>query len=507
MAEAAAVQTPAPLVESLAIEDVRESPMNPRKTFTDMAELAADVARRGVLQPILVRPIKVAGSSARFEVVFGARRFRAAEMAGLETVPAMVRQLDDAEALELMVIENAQRNDVHPLEEAHAFRELHTKHKQSAQYIAERTGRSLSAIYDSLRLANLVPAAKKHFLAGDFTLSHAIILSRLDAETQERAIDPDEDALFMYEDPELFDPREEATDDDGFKPRSVREFQAWVDRRVKFDATAPDVPQLFPETAQVVAAAKEEAEKVVHVTYERQLHPDARQEGGQRVYAEGSWERADGRSKSRTCEHSVTGVIVIGPGRGEALRVCIAREKCQTHWADWQKEKAQAAKRAASGGGSSDNYIANQRAQYEAAEKKREAEKSRWRKALPAITSAVQKRVKELPAKTSGLLGDLLVDAALPYGTKLPTRDRGKTLEDLVRAVVFVALNKEARDDWNGYREFPTTAKKLGIDVAKILDEVAPLEPKPKAEAPAKAAPKSSKPAAKKASKKKAKKK
>lgn len=477
MADAARVSSTTPIVEDVPTTEIRESPFNPRKTFKNMEELAEDVGRRGVLQPILARPIKPEKGGVRLEVVFGARRFRAAKLAGLESVPVMVRELGDEEALEIMIIENAKRDDVHPLEEAQGFHDLHHKCGVGVERIAERTGRSVSNVYDLLRLMNLTKEAQKLFIEDRFTYSHAVILSRLKPEDQERALEPEALAVFEHERPDLFDPRDER-DERPFKARSVRELQAWVDRRIKFDATAPDVPQLFPETAQTVVAAMEDAEKIVPITFEYQVHPDARD--GSRVLTSRSWKRADGLEKSKTCEHAVTGVIVIGPGRGEAFKVCTDKKKCAVHWAEEQRE---AKKRAAGAGDTSakDRY-AEQRRKQEEENAKREAARARWQKALPAIAEAVNARVKAMPAKATGLLADIVAGEVADRHHKVPSLPRGKSAEDLVRHLASCVINAEA-GGYFGHERFPKAAKAFGIDVAKILDAAAPLEPKPKAPA------------------------
>src|SRR5690349_17174572 len=107
-----------PLFDLIAIDSIDESSTNPRKTFDkkELDELAEDIKIHGVLQPVLVRPRGV-----RYELVFGTRRLRAARAAGLKIIPSTVRELDDATALELQIVENAKRADIHPLEEAEAY--------------------------------------------------------------------------------------------------------------------------------------------------------------------------------------------------------------------------------------------------------------------------------------------------------------------------------------------------------------------------------------------------
>src|SRR6266446_24067 len=110
-------------IEFLPVAKVSESKSNPRKSFGDMAELIESVRTKGVLVPVLCRP-----SADGWELVFGARRLRAAQAAGLAEIPAIVREITDREVLEVQVIENLQRADVHPLEEAEGFKALHEQY-------------------------------------------------------------------------------------------------------------------------------------------------------------------------------------------------------------------------------------------------------------------------------------------------------------------------------------------------------------------------------------------
>ena len=127
---------------NLPLALLTESKTNPRRTFENdsLKELAESIRTQGVLSPLLVRPLTEQG----FEIVFGARRYRAARMAEVATVPVRIKQLTDAEALEAQLIENLQRRDVHPLEEAQGFRALLNleEPKYSIEQLAAKTGKS-----------------------------------------------------------------------------------------------------------------------------------------------------------------------------------------------------------------------------------------------------------------------------------------------------------------------------------------------------------------------------
>lgn len=139
-------------VQQVPVAQLQASPLQPRQRFDDaaIAELTASVAERGVLQPIVVRPLEAGG----YEVVAGERRFRAAQAAGLTTVPAVVKELSDRETLEIAIIENLQREDLNDVEEARAFKQL-LDFGMSQEAVAKAVGKSRSAVANTLRLLSL----------------------------------------------------------------------------------------------------------------------------------------------------------------------------------------------------------------------------------------------------------------------------------------------------------------------------------------------------------------
>lgn len=163
----------------ISLEQLRESPFNPRKSFddADLHELAANIKTEGrILQPLLVRPIVDADD---FELVFGHRRLRGAAIAGLATVPCMVRAMTDAEVKRAQISENLQRKDVHPLEEAAGFRVLIDEHGETADTIAEQVGKARSYVYGRLQLLQLHPEVLKAMQDGEVGADVALLLARL----------------------------------------------------------------------------------------------------------------------------------------------------------------------------------------------------------------------------------------------------------------------------------------------------------------------------------------
>lgn len=145
-----------------------------------MAELVKSVKAKGVIQPILMRPITPTEEDpCSFEIVAGERRFRASELANLNTIPAVVRVLTDAQAAEIQVIENLQREDVHPLEEAMGYQELMMKHGYDADQLAEKISKSRSYIYGRLKLCALTPDAREFFFDDKLPASTALLVARI----------------------------------------------------------------------------------------------------------------------------------------------------------------------------------------------------------------------------------------------------------------------------------------------------------------------------------------
>ncbi len=173
---------------NLPLSILTESKTNPRRIFEDAAlkELADSIRSQGVLSPLLVRPL----NERSFEIVAGARRYRAAQMAESETVPVRIVNLTDAEALEAQLIENLQRRDVHPLEEAQGFRALLNleEPKYSVEQIAAKTGKSPAYCAQRIKLTELAPAAVEAFYQDEIGVGHALLLAKLQQTEQEQAL-------------------------------------------------------------------------------------------------------------------------------------------------------------------------------------------------------------------------------------------------------------------------------------------------------------------------------
>ena len=173
-------------IETLPLREIEPDPGQPRKTFDDetLAELSASIAEHGLLQPIAVRPKPSGG----YLIVAGERRWRASRMAGLTEVPVIVKDVTDEQAMELALVENLQREDLDPVEEAAGIRELMTRCDLTQEQAARKLGKSRSALANSLRLLSLPETVLELLKSGFITIGHTkVVLGLPTPELQEEA--------------------------------------------------------------------------------------------------------------------------------------------------------------------------------------------------------------------------------------------------------------------------------------------------------------------------------
>jgi ParB family chromosome partitioning protein len=212
---------------SIPITALVESASNPRKRFDEksLEELAASFKTQGVLAPLLVREL----DESKYEVVAGARRLKAARIAALETLPVRVVKLTDAEAIEAQVVENLQREDIHPLEEALGFKSLLElgEPAYTIARIADRAGKSEAYVYGRIRLADLIPSVADAFLKDQITIGHALLIAKLPASQQQEAFSAAFRSMWMSEgNTQILIP--------------VRELAAWIESNILLQlASAP----------------------------------------------------------------------------------------------------------------------------------------------------------------------------------------------------------------------------------------------------------------------------
>ena len=247
---------------SVPITALAESATNPRKRFDpkSLEELAASFKTQGILAPLLVRELE----ESKYEVVAGARRLRAAKLAELEKLPVRVVKLTDAEAIEAQCVENLQREDIHPLEEALGFKSLLElgEPAYTIASIASRAGKSEAYVYGRIRLADLIPPVAEAFLKDQITIGHALLIAKLPASQQQEAFSASFRGLWTSEgNSQVLIP--------------VRELAAWIESNILLQlASAPFDKQdetLIPEAGSCVNCPK-------RTGFNKLLFPDVRKD-------------------------------------------------------------------------------------------------------------------------------------------------------------------------------------------------------------------------------------
>ena len=369
-------------VQEIPLRNIQESKTNPRRQFDEakLAELAGNIRLHGVLQPVLVRPLPD-GEPDQFELVAGARRYRASKLAGRETIPASVRELTDTQCLELQLIENLQRADVHELDEARGYAALMQLQPDTytVETLAEKIGRSEKYVYARLRLMHLVDEIQEAFYTGKLTVAHAFEIARLQPDDQRRALAecfPQHRTKAAL----LKDKKAEAV--------TVRELRQWIEREIHLDITnAPfdaqdeallpaagscarcpkrtgNNPLLFPEVRQKSICTDRACYRAkVEAFVQIRVKPlESAGEKALRVSQTPSWQARNPKAdvlyegqyrkaqKKAECPQTKPAVVVDGPNAGTLLHVC-SDEKCPVHakntrYQPTPQEKAARAKQA-----------------------------------------------------------------------------------------------------------------------------------------------------------------
>ena len=173
-------------VTSLPVQKLEPNPLQPRKLFeeAELQDLADSISQHGVIQPLTVR----AGENGYYQIIAGERRWRAARLAGLRSVPVVVIEADDRKAMELALIENLQRQDLNPMEEAMGYKQLMEEYGMTQEQVAERVAKSRPAVANSLRLLSLPPSIAQMVTSGAISAGHGRALLTLESESlQEKA--------------------------------------------------------------------------------------------------------------------------------------------------------------------------------------------------------------------------------------------------------------------------------------------------------------------------------
>ena len=222
---------------SLALSQLQAGKYQPRTRMDEGAlnELAASIKTQGIMQPVLVRPV----DGGRYEIIAGERRFRAAQLAGLDEIPVLVRDVDDQAAAAMALIENIQREDLNPLEEAQGIARLISDFDFTHEQAATAVGRSRSAVSNLLRLVNLAQPVQTMLMAGDIDMGHARALLSVDNASQI--------ALASHV---------------VSKRLSVRETEKLVARALEEQASSATAPRLKEKSGDIVRLEEELSDKL-----------------------------------------------------------------------------------------------------------------------------------------------------------------------------------------------------------------------------------------------------
>ncbi len=352
--------------ELLPLYRVRESEDNPRKQFDTgrLQELAQSIRQHGVIEPIIVRRHPKPLADEDYELICGARRLRASALAGQTRIPALIRDMSDKDVLEVMCIENANREDVHPLEEGEAFLQLLREYGSTVAQISEKIGKSDRYVQRRLKLATLIPAAKEIYLDGKLTLEHFNILARLEPSSQEKAL-----PKAWRRDFSRYEGADNEYPPDYSKPLTAKEFEEAI--RTEFFLSLKSAPwdltdpKLDPAAGSCASCTKrsgaspllfDEAEKADHCLdaacfdskrklYLIESENAAKQSGSPLVRvattyistsdqkaldclpSHGAFEKV---TKSNRCQHTQRAVVVVGDNIGTQFDIC-ANKKCKQH--------------------------------------------------------------------------------------------------------------------------------------------------------------------------------
>ena len=353
---------------TIPIVDLTESSTNPRKVFDEeqLEELAGSIRSKGVLSPLLVRR-----TNGHFEIITGARRYRAAQRAGLDEIPVRIGVFTDEEALEIQIIENIQRTDVHPFEEAQGFRAL--LDRQGADYsiekIAAKTGKAASFIAKRLKLLDLTQPAADAFTAGHIGVEHALLIAKLAPEMQEKALAHCFDGYFAANESER-----------SLVPAS--RLQAWIEQNVylslKSVPFSKEDERLLPEAGSCANCPKrtgfntllfsevkddscsdagcfnrkldahiaQRIEKMPNLVLISEKYtiagetPIVPRRNYVEVVSRNAKKGKEARPEQRLCDHLKPAVYADGMEKGQLVKVCADRT-CKVHFREQQQEDKQ----------------------------------------------------------------------------------------------------------------------------------------------------------------------
>lgn len=449
---------------------------NPRRKRPDPAyvtQMAESMKQHHVLEPLIVRR-----HADKLQIVCGATRYTAALHAGLERVPVIIRDYTDDDVLEVQLIENIQRQSMHPIDEGEAFARLIKTKKHTPETLAKTIGKSIRWVYNRLEFTKLIPSLRQAFLQEEFTVSHAELLARLAPADQQRIDNTESDNRSGWRSEGLwrwdFLP---SPDDKGGKARhrsvrSLRDVDDWIESNVRLDIASTAVQHLLPEIDDVQVEVQATHARLLQVATVFLLPQDPKlKKRFDGVLTDRHWKRAGGRSQ---CDFAEKAVIVFGHGQGEVLDVCVQKKRCAKHWPEHQpveiEKRRKARAKQASGTAAS---VSAQQARDQREREKAVQARARWDRFKPAL----EKQVLAAAAKVGTVAGELW--RAMLAAHRLPP---ATTAAQLPRVLLQAAIRDQFRRAWiDDEKKLRRWAAWLKVDVKAIEPTIAPkLEPEEK---------------------------
>lgn len=428
---------PESMAARVALAQLVPSALNPRRTFTPAAdaELLESVQAHGILTPLLVRPIKpAAGQPNGFEIVAGHRRYAAALALGLEDAPVTIRELTDDQAREASIIENLQREDLAPLDEATAYDQLLSRPGETPTTVAAAVGKSPAYIGRRLKLLGLIADAQAALREGRMDVARAELLVKLDEDAQAEAL---QEAVWLslFEGYDVEDGRPRTAPAAADSLSSLSELRAWVDRRTRLSladlADDPETRALFPEASEAVLDAQDARTPtpLLEIALDRFSQSPAKADIPAGVLRLNTDYR---EVVGKRCATSERAVVVFGQRKGDVVFVCRDKKGCPTHW----PPKAKPGHAEKSG----------PRPSWEQQEAERKRLGAVWERVRPDVEKVViaaSAKVKTTPK----LLQDVLGDAARDEVAAVIKAIGGKlTLDNFGRAWVLSAALSDLWD-------------------------------------------------------------
>lgn len=334
---------------TIPIDSICPSKNNPRRHVgqAELLQLAGNIRQHGVLSPLLVRPRP--SNAIPYEIVFGERRWRAALLAGLAEIPVRIREMEDDQVLELQIIENVQRSDVHPIDEAMGYQALKDK-GYTVESMAEKVGKHASYIYQRLKLASLTPKIQKAFLGKAITAGHAILLARLQPEAQHQAFKDCTSRQMVVRDLQrLIDSQYHHDlvkvpwdlEDPELLPAagSCRDCPKRAGNCPDFDArrndSCMDAPCYQAKLAIFIRRRMQECAKgqptfpLSSTQYDDCFRVNLKNPHANKPVPYNRWRRLS--KDDKRCDATYNGILADGPNAGQLETVCLNPDKCRVH--------------------------------------------------------------------------------------------------------------------------------------------------------------------------------